>query len=190
MNFENIPLGRHAPGVINVVVETPKGSRNKYRYDPKRRRFVVEYKLGIPVPVDYGWVPQTLGVNGEPLEAMVVSRFSTRPGYVCQARPIGALKQKDGEHKLICVMLGDDRYIRVQDIYDLDNKTLKRIVAFFEPFFEFDGWMNKEEAYKLIKEAHERYMESKPKEESDAAGDDKVEREGMDRADRSDAPAE
>ena len=45
MNIENISLGRYAPGVVNVIIETPRGSRNKYRYDPKRKRFVVEYKL-------------------------------------------------------------------------------------------------------------------------------------------------
>jgi inorganic pyrophosphatase len=191
MNLKNINLGRHAPGVINVIVVTPKGSRKGYRYDSKRRRFVVDCTFGLPVPTDYGWLPQTVGEDNNPLEAMVITRYAARPGYVYQARPIGTLKQKNGEHKVICVMLGDDRFTRIQDISDLDNKTLKRIVNFFEPFFEFDGWLDKEETYKLIEESHRRYLNAKSGSEKDASGDDKVEpSEGLDRTDRSNPASE
>jgi len=191
INPKNIDLGRHAPGVVNVVVVTPKGSRRGYRYDSKRRKFVVDCTFGVPVPTDYGWLPQTIGEDNNPLETMVITRYTARPGYIYQARPIGTLKQKNGEHKIICVMLGDDRFARIQDISDLDNKTIKRIVSFFEPFFEFDGWLDREETYKLIEESHRRYLDSKSKGKGDAAGNDKMEpSEEPDRTDRSNPASE
>jgi inorganic pyrophosphatase len=159
MNLENVSLGRHAPGVVNVILETPKGSRRGYKYNPRRRRFMVECTYGVPVPTDYGWLPKTIREDGKPLEAMVMTRYNARPGYIYQARPVGTLKQRNGEHKVICVILGDDRFMRIHDISDLDNKTLKRILSFFEPFFEFDGWLGREETYKLIDESSRRYEE-------------------------------
>lgn len=159
MNLIEVPLGRHAPGIINVIIEVPKGSNRRYEYNARRRRFYVSYKLSISMPADCGWIPEAIGEDSDRLDAMVIARHPTRPGYICQARPIGTLKQKDGDHKVICVLLGDEKYEQVQDVSDLESRLIRKLVAFFEPFFEFDGWYNRAETCDLIKRCHDRYVE-------------------------------
>ena len=158
MNLRDISLGRHAPSIINVVIEAPKGSRKKYRYHAKSRKFRLAYEFSMPVPTEYGWIPETVAEDGHFLNAMVIARNASHPGYVCEARPIGILKRKDRDHHVICVMLGDERYASVKDISDLDVKLLKKIVQFFEPYFELSGWLNHAETIEVIKEAHEAYI--------------------------------
>lgn len=158
MNLQDISLGRHAPSIINVVVEAPKGSRKKYRYHAKSRKFRLAYEFSMPVPTEYGWIPETVAEDGHFLNAMVIARNASHPGYVCEARPIGVLKRKDRDHHVICVMLGDERYASVKDISDLDVKLLKKIVQFFEPYFELSGWLNQTETVEVIQGAHEKYV--------------------------------
>lgn len=158
MNLRDISLGRHAPSIINVVIEAPKGSRKKYRYHAKSRKFRLAYEFSMPVPTEYGWIPETVAEDGHFLNAMVIARNASHPGYICEARPIGVLKRKDRDHHVICVMLGDERYTSVKDISDLDVKLLKKIVQFFEPYFELSGWLNYAETIEMIKEAHEAYI--------------------------------
>ena len=158
MNLRDISLGRHAPSIINVVIEAPKGSRKKYRYHAKSRKFRLAYEFSMPVPTEYGWIPETVAEDGHFLNAMVIAANASHPGYVCEARPIGVLKRKDRDHHVICVMLGDERYESVKDISDLDVKLLKRIVQFFEPYFELAGWLNHAETVEMIKGAHEAYI--------------------------------
>ena len=158
MNLRDISLGRHAPSIINVVIEAPKGSRKKYRYHAKSRKFRLAYEFSMPVPTEYGWIPETVAEDGHFLNAMVIARNASHPGYICEARPIGVLKRKDRDHHVICVMLGDERYTSVKDISDLDVKLLKKIVQFFEPYFELSGWLNHAETIEVIKKAHEAYI--------------------------------
>lgn len=186
MNLRDISLGRHAPSIINVVIEAPKGSRKKYRYHAKSRKFRLAYEFSMPVPTEYGWIPETVAEDGHFLNAMVIASNASHPGYVCEARPIGILKRKDRDHHVICVMLGDERYTSVNDISDLDVKLLKRIVQFFEPYFELSGWLNRAETVEVIKKAHEAYItgsksrspeariEANPKDDEDAEGIDET----------------
>ena len=185
MNLRDISLGRHAPSIINVVIEAPKGSRKKYRYHAKSRKFRLAYEFSMPVPTEYGWIPETVAEDGHFLNAMVIAGNASHPGYVCEARPIGVLKRKDRDHHVICVMLGDERYTSVKDISDLDAKLLKRIVQFFEPYFELSGWLNRTETVDMIKEAHGAYIagpksrspepriDNDPEDDEDAEGFDK-----------------
>ena len=158
MNLQDISLGRHAPSIINVVVEAPKGSRKKYRYHAKSRKFRLAYEFSMPSPAEYGWIPETTAEDGHFLNALVIARNSSHPGYVCEARPIGILKRKDRDHHIICVLLGDERYASVQDVFELDIKLLKKIVQFFEPYFELSGWLDHIETTKVVQAAHERYL--------------------------------
>ena len=158
MNLRDISLGRHAPSIINVVIEAPKGSRKKYRYHAKSRKFRLAYEFSMPVPTEYGWIPETVAEDGHFLNAMVIATNASHPGYVCEARPIGVLKRKDRDHHVICVMLGDERYTSVKDISDLDVNLLKKIVQFFEPYFELSGWLNHAETVEVIKKAHDAYI--------------------------------
>jgi inorganic pyrophosphatase len=158
MNLLEVPIGRHAPGVINVVIEIPRGSRKRYQYNPQRNRFNVEYRFSMPIPTEYGWIPETRSMDNEHLDAMVITRHLMRPGYVCEARPIGTLKRKDQDHKIICVALNDDKCRHIQHTSDLDAKLLKNIIGFFEPYFELDGWLGVNETYELIKKSCASYL--------------------------------
>lgn len=159
MNILETPYGRHAPGILNVVIEVPKGSKKKYCYNPQKKAFYVDYTFSLPMPTEYGWIPETIGDNGERLEVMVITKRPSWPGNVYQVRPIGLLKFKDKSHKVIAVMLGDDKYISVHDIGDIDNNTIKKIVCFFEPFFQLDGWLKRTEGLEVVKQAHQRYLD-------------------------------
>ena len=165
----NVSLGHHAPYVINAVVEIPKGSRRKYRYNSRHKRYRVDYKFSIPAPVEQGWIPDTIEENGSSLEAIIISRNATLPGYVCQIRPIGILKFKNRSHRVIGVLLSEDRYVNIQSIYDMDASLIKEIAAFYEPYFELDGWLDKKDTFELIERAHQRYLkkEKKRKKEPD-----------------------
>lgn len=155
----NISLGHHAPHVINTIIEIPKGSNRKYRLNSRRKKYRVDYKFSMPAPVEQGWIPETLGENGSNLEAIVISRNATQPGYVCQIRTIGALKFKGKSYRIIGIGLSEDRYTDIQSIYDIDANLVKKIIAFYEPFFELDGWLDKNEAFELIDSSYRRYLE-------------------------------
>lgn len=165
--LSNVSLGHHAPKVINSIVEIPKGSRRKYRYNSRRKRYRVDYKFSTPSPVEQGWIPETIGENGSNLDSIIISRSPTRPGYVCQIRPIGTLKFKNQSHRIIGVLISDDRYINIQSIDDLGNNLVKRIIAFFEPYFELDGWLDKKETFKLIESSHQLYLKKASRRKSD-----------------------
>jgi len=159
MNILGTPIGRYAPGIVNAVIEIPKGSKKKYRFHRKKRAFVVDYRLMIPAPTDYGWIPETLSPAGKRLDAMVLVRKPTWAGNISEIRPIGALKRRDNDHKIVAVVLGEPRFESIRDLSDLDTLTIRRLVQFFEPFFPLCGWMRREEALELIKSAHAEYEE-------------------------------
>ncbi|MDE0184276.1 MAG: inorganic diphosphatase [Candidatus Poribacteria bacterium] len=157
MNLQEISLGRHAPSIVNVVIEASKNSQEKYHFHAKSGRFKLAYKFSVPVPTEYGWIPETIAEDGHFLNAMVIGREPTHPGYICEARPIGMLKRKDNDHHIICVLLGDEEYASIQDIADLNINWIRKIVAFFEPYFELSGWLTRIEAIEAIKSAHGKY---------------------------------
>jgi len=163
--LSNISIGHHTPNVINAVVEIPKGSKRKYRFNSRRRKFRVDYKFSVPSPVEQGWIPETIGENGSNLEAIIISRKPTRPGYVCQIRPIGALKFKSKSHRIIGILLNEDRYVNIQSIYDMEANLIKKMIAFYEPYFELDGWLDKKDTFKLIEDSYKRYNEKESREE-------------------------
>ncbi len=172
MNVFQMPIGRYAPGIVNVVIEVPKGSRKRYRYHRKRRAFVVDYRLMISAPGEYGWVPQTWTKGGKRLNAIVLVRKPTWAGNVCEARPVGALRRQDGDHQVVCALLGETRFESLRDIADLDAGTMRRLVQFYEPFFPLDGWMNREEALELLSEASKTYRVRAHKLEASGRGED------------------
>ncbi len=95
MDFLHLPYGENAPEELNVVVEIPQGSRNKYEYDKTLNCFRLDRALHSPVyyPGDYGFVPQTLAEDGDPLDVLILVIQPTFPGCLVVARPIGILIQ-------------------------------------------------------------------------------------------------
>jgi inorganic pyrophosphatase len=154
---------------IDVVVEIPQGSRNKYEWDAKRKLFRLDRVLysAVHYPTDYGYVLDTLGSDGDPLDALVVVTEPTFPGCVIRARPIGVLGMRDekgSDDKLLTVPVGDPRFEGIADIAALPRSLLAEIEYFFATYktlerklTEVTGWQDWQAAQQLIAEARERF---------------------------------
>ena len=157
---------------IDVVIEIPQGSRNKYEYDHAAHAVRLDRVLhsSVHYPTDYGFIPETLAKDGDPLDVLVVVLDPTFPGCHVPARPIGVLlmhDEKGGDEKILAVPVGDPRFEEVDDLDDLPAHWLREIETFFatyklleDKFTELDGWEKKETALKVIDEACQRYRHS------------------------------
>ncbi len=126
-------------GCIQVVIEIPRGSRNKYEIDHETGRVFLDRRLftATTYPADYGFVPDTLGGDGDPLDALVLLEDPVYPGVWVSARPVGVLFMRDeaGEDaKLICVPPKEPRWANVNDIGDLTPQLVEEIQHFFEVY--------------------------------------------------------
>ena len=124
---------------IDVVVEIPRGSRNKYEFDHVDHVFRLDRRLftATVYPADYGFVPDTLSEDGDPLDAMVLLDEPTFPGCWVAARPVGVFWMSDDagpDAKILCVPAGDPRYEHVTDIGDLPRHLPDEISHFFEVY--------------------------------------------------------
>ncbi len=121
---------------IDVIVEIPRGSRNKYEVDHDTGRIRLDRRLfsATVYPAEYGFVDGTLGEDGDPLDALVILDEPTFPGCVIGCRPVGVFWMIDDagpDAKIICVVDGDPRWEHVQDIGDLPDHLTKEIEHFF-----------------------------------------------------------
>jgi inorganic pyrophosphatase len=134
---------------LNVVIETPKGSRNKYDYDPKLGAFRLAHVLaeGLTFPNDFGFIPSTLGEDGDPLDVMVLLDESTAMGCVLTARLIGVIEARQREvdgtrfrnDRLIAVATHAHVHSEVKSIDELDKKVVDEIEHFFIYYNEMRG---------------------------------------------------
>jgi inorganic pyrophosphatase len=129
---------------VDVVVEIPRGSRNKYEYDEERGVMRLDRRLvgAVAFPADYGYVPETRSEDGEPLDALVLLDEPTFPGIWVTARVVGVswLGTSSGrEAKLLCVPLGDPAYEEVHDLSDLPGHVVREIGQFFAVYKQLDG---------------------------------------------------
>ena len=111
-NYLHLPLGERAPDEINVVVEIPEGCKNKYEYDKTYDIFRLDRALHSPIhyPGDYGFAPQTLALDGDPLDVLILVIQPTFPGCLVVARPIGLLEMLDegkSDDKVVAVQVGE-----------------------------------------------------------------------------------
>ncbi len=144
MAFSHLSAGKNAPHVINVVVEIPKGSRNKIEFDRQLEVFRLDRILHSPVhyPGDYGFIPGTLSLDGDPLDALVLVTDPTFTGCVLSARPIGVLlmtDEKGEDEKILAVPERDPRYEEVSDLRDLPRHLLKELEHFFGVYKDLEG---------------------------------------------------
>jgi inorganic pyrophosphatase len=151
--------------ILEVVVEIPSGSRNKYEYDHARRRFVLDRVLysSVHYPCDYGFIEGSLADDGDPLDVLVVISEPTFPGCVVRARPIGALDMTDDkghDFKVLAVAHDDPRWEETHALEDLSPHRLREIENFFSIYKELEGrettvrgWLGVDEARKIIDRA-------------------------------------
>jgi inorganic pyrophosphatase len=141
---------------IYAVIETPHGSRNKYDYDLENDFFQLNKVLpsGTSFPLDFGFIPHTLGEDGDPLDVLVISDFPSFPGCVIACRVIGVIEAKQKEKKqkpvrndrLIAVASESLCYSNLKEIADINENLLNEVVHFFEYYNQMAG-----KKFKLIK---------------------------------------
>lgn len=157
--------------VFPVMIEIPKGSRNKYEYDSERRVLKFDRMLfsSMHYPSDYGFFPDTLSEDGDPLDALVLVWEPTFPGCLIDVKPVGVFKMRDEkgpDEKILCVPISDPLWNHIEELKDVPPHLLKEIEHFFTVYKDLeskkvvvDGWEGRELAIRLIKESQKRGRE-------------------------------
>ena len=171
-----------APETVDVVVEIPRGSRNKYEYDEERGVMRFDRRLvgAIAFPADYGFVPETIGADGDALDAVVLLDEPTYPGVWVTCRVVGVswIGTDEGrEAKLLCVPEGEPAYDEVHDLTDLPVHLRREVGQFFDVYKSLDaatpvddvGQEGADAARGVLEEARQRWRTSRSAEERDPA---------------------
>jgi len=160
-------------GTLTCFVEIPKGSRNKYEYDVKSGVIKLDRFLfsSMVYPTDYGFIPDTLALDGDPLDAMVCVSEATFPGCVIPVKPIALFKMRDEkgiDDKIICVPLKDPNWNEHERLEDLPQQLQEEISHFFAVYktleqkdVTVDGWYSREDALVEIEESRARWRASR-----------------------------
>lgn len=168
MKVAKLGPGPEAPRRIQVVVEIPKGGRNKVEYDAEKDVFRLDRVLHTPMhyPGDYGFVPGTVSADGDPLDVLVMVEDPTFTGCVLTARPVGILELVDEEErdeKALAVPAGEPRFRHVEGLEDLPDHALREVDYFFDVYKDLEGketaslgWQDAERARAVIREAIRR----------------------------------
>jgi len=172
--WTEMKTGPKPPDQIFVVVEIPKGSMNKYEYNKEFGLIVLDRVLYSPFayPGDYGFIPQTLGEDNDPLDCLVLMEHGAFPTCVIPARPVAVLRVEDEngqDDKILCVPTGDPRYAEIQDLKDLPSHIPNLIAHFFQEykrlekkkFVKLIGWFDSQEAKKIIKDGIKKFNDNR-----------------------------
>ncbi len=182
--WHDVSSGKDIPNEINVIIEIPKGSNNKYEVDKQTGLIALDranYNAAA-YPFDYGFVPQTLWEDGDPLDAVVLSTFPLAPGILVRVRPVAMFDMNDSgdsDVKIIAVPIDDPRWEDVNDLKDLNKHALKEYKHFFETYkllksddprshhVVIQSIEGKDEAIKAIHHSIELYNKKFPKTQAD-----------------------
>ena len=170
-NLYFLPIGEDAPDIVDVVIEVPRGSANKYEYDHEAGVFRLDRVLYSPMhyPGDYGFLPGTYADDGDPLDAVVLTTIPTFPGCVLRARPVGYLDMTDDkgrDEKLLVVPADDPRFDEVRDLSDVAPHIPKEIEHFFSRYKDLEGkettmggWHGRDEVRELVETCQRQFRE-------------------------------
>jgi inorganic pyrophosphatase len=168
-NYLALPIGDAAPEEVNAVIEIPRGQTNKYEYDKKLHVFRLDRNLYSPVhyPGDYGFIPSTLSLDGDPLDVLVLVDAPSFPGCLMTVRPIGMLEMVDQgkeDEKILAVGTNNPLFKDIRDCTNLYPHLLLEIEHFFSVYKELEakttkivGWQGAEQAKTAVSECRERY---------------------------------
>ncbi len=145
--WKSLPVGRDPPNTVNVIIETPKGSKNKYEVSKDYDSIVLDRVLhsSVVFPMDYGMIPRTYCEDGDAIDAMVIISEPTFTGCVLEARPIGLLRMRDekgADDKILCAAIRDPRNREYFDITDLPTHYLDEIAEFFRTYKHLEEGKN------------------------------------------------
>lgn len=157
---------------FDVIIEIPKGSRNKYEYDHTTGRIRLDRMLftSTRYPDDYGFIEGTLGLDGDPLDALVLLEEPTFPGCLIRCRALGMFRMKDeagGDDKILCVPIADQRAAWRRELNDISDFHRLEVQHFFEVYKDLEPgksiegahWVDREEAEEEIRASYERAKE-------------------------------
>lgn len=147
-NPEELPPQRQQDGRLQVIIETPRGSRNKYSFDPEQKIFTLKKVLpaGMVFPYDFGFVPSTCGGDGDPLDVLVLMDEPAVPGCLVPARLIGVIEadQREGRKRvrndrLLAVADATELYAQIRSYTDLPQGMVQKIGEFFVNYHRLEG---------------------------------------------------
>jgi len=168
-DYLSLPIGSEAPELVNAVVEIPLGSANKYEYDKTLKVFRLDRRLysSVHFPGDYGFIPSTISVDGDPLDVLILTASPSFTGCLTAVRPIGLLETIDQsivDEKILAIAHDSPRYAEVHEYSDIYPHMLKEIEHFFSVYKDLEGkrtkvvgWENAEYARKIVMESSQRY---------------------------------
>lgn len=167
--WRDFTSGPNPPDEVHVVIELTRGSRNKYEYDARSGVFRLNRVLYTYFPCDYGFIPQTLDDDGDPLDAVLLINEPTFTGCVALARPVANIKMVDEgvlDDKIVTVSTTDPFYRHVRSLGDIPASLVRELTYFFENYKRAEGkiteverWDDVDEAKKIIEWAREYYVE-------------------------------
>ena len=171
--WHDVPLGDDVPNEINVIIEVPKGSHNKYEIDKATGLIALDRAnySDAAFPYDYGFAPQTLWEDNDALDVIVLTTWPLDPGIMVAVRPVGVIEMIDtgeSDFKVIAVPVSDKRWDDVQDIDDVNKHSLKEFQHFLETYkalkgkpapVEIKGIKGKADAMEAVKKSVELYKE-------------------------------
>jgi inorganic pyrophosphatase len=174
--WEKVPLGSKAPEVINVIIEIPKGSQNKYEFDEELGVFKLDRVIysSYHYPLDYGFIPETRSEDGDHGDALVIGGDPVIIGAVVKARPVAMLNMIDSgdpDAKILAVQADNPRFDNIKDLKDIQTYNphlLKEIENFFATYkqlqgkkVELNGWVDAKAAKEEIKKSAAVYQAGK-----------------------------
>ncbi len=166
-------IGPGTKDCINVIIEIPKGSKNKYEIDKETGLIALDRvaHTSQDFPFDYGFVPQTLWDDGDPLDVVLLTTYPLSPGILVRVRPVAIMSMTDSgdsDAKLIAVPCKDPRWDDVLDLEDLNKHTLREIEHFYSTYKQLqdkevivEDFKDKKAAEKAFERSHKMYNDKK-----------------------------
>jgi inorganic pyrophosphatase len=142
------PVEADGANTIHVIIETPKGSRNKYAFDPERKIFELKKVLpvGMAFPYDFGFIPSTKAEDGDPVDVLVLMDEAAFPGCLLKCRVVGVIegeqgkkKQRERNDRIVAVGQANHSFANVKHIRELGKKFVREIEEFFVNYHELSG---------------------------------------------------
>jgi inorganic pyrophosphatase len=166
MDYTSLPLGARAPEIVNAIIEVPGRQANKYEYDRSLGVFRLDRPLyaSVHYPGDYGFLPSTLGRDGDPLDVLVILPEPTFSGCLLEVRPVGVLQMLDQgvpDEKVLATAVSSPTHEGIREQTDLPSHVLKEIEHFFAVYKQLEGkhtevrgWQGARAAQQLIRATH------------------------------------
>ena len=172
--WHDIPSGTNPPDELNVIIEIPRGSRNKYELDKETGLFRFDRLLysAVHYPGDYGFIPRTLAGDDDPLDVLVMTTEPTFPGCLMAVRPIAVFEMQDEkgvDEKILGVPIKNLRFNHFKDLTNVGDFFLREVEHFFEIYKELEGaettvlgWAGLDRAREIIVESQATYARHFP----------------------------